>query len=822
MADIDTQAGLKAKHNQAISIVAQMTLEEKAAFCSGKNFWFLEACERLGLPSVMLTDGPHGLRKQAGAGDHIGLNASVPATCFPTASALASSWDKDLLREVGVALGEQCVAENVAVLLGPGINIKRHPLCGRNFEYFSEDPLLSGELAAAMIQGVQSQGVGTSLKHYAVNNQENSRMFIDAIVDERALREIYLRGFEIAIKQAQPWTVMCAYNRVNGTYCSENDWLLNQVLRDEWGFEGLVVTDWGATNDRVQGLSAGLDLEMPSSGGINDRRVVAAVQAGEFSEADLDRNIVRNVSLILSGAELAERKMPLDQTVHHTLARKVAAECMVLLKNDDNMLPLVRKTELAIIGAFARQPRYQGAGSSQVAPTQLDCAFDAIQKIVDEAVSLAYAPGYDPKQSDLDVELIDKAVLAARSAEVAIVFAGLPAIYESEGFDRTHMRLPEQHDRLIQAVCAANPRTVVVLSNGAPVEMPWVAAPAAILEGYLAGQAGGSAVVDVLFGVTNPGGKLAETFALQQADIPADRWFPGTGRQVQYREGLYVGYRYFDTARQPVLFPFGHGLSYTQFEYADLVFSQETLAQGGELLVSLDVTNRGDLRGAEVVQLYVHDLESSVYRPVQELKAFAKIALDPGQTRRVTMHLDDAAFAVFDPAARNWVVEAGEFEIRVGASSRDIRLSRRLTVTSGQQISEIQRAGLNPDINNGELGVPDKTFASMFGRPLPATEASRPYHINSSLNEIAETWLGSRIKSKVVAELGRSMGADASDETILKMFAEMANNMPLRSLALLGGGRLSFKALNVLVALLNKQFITALRLMVTTESAIKW
>lgn len=822
MADIHAQAGLKAKHNQAISIVAQMTLEEKAAFCSGKNFWFLEACERLGLPSVMVTDGPHGLRKQAGAGDHIGLNASVPATCFPTASALASSWDTDLLREVGVALGEQCVTEKVAVLLGPGINIKRHPLCGRNFEYFSEDPLLSGELAAAMIQGIQAQGVGTSLKHYAVNNQEDRRMFVDAIVDERALREIYLRGFEIAIKKAQPWTVMCAYNRVNGTYCSEHGWLLNQVLRDEWGFEGLVVTDWGAANDRVQGVSAGLDLEMPSSGGINDRRIVAAIHAGELSEGELDRNLVRNISLILSGAELAERKTSLDHAVHHTLARKVASECMVLLKNDDNILPLSSTTDIAIIGAFARQPRYQGAGSSQVTPTRLDCAFDAVQAIIDDAVSLVYAPGYDPKYSELDTALIEKAVTAASSAEVAIVFAGLPAIYESEGFDRTHMRLPEQHDRLIQAVCAANPRTVVVLSNGSPVAMPWVAAPAAILEGYLAGQAGGSAVVDVLFGVTNPGGKLAETFALQQADIPADRWFPGTGRQVQYREGLYVGYRYFDTASQPVLFPFGHGMSYTQFEYTNLEFSQETLAQGGELLVSLNVTNTGNLPGSEVVQLYVNDLESSVYRPEQELKAFTKIALDPGQTDTVTMRLDDAAFAIFDSKAQEWVVEAGEFEIRVGASSRDIRLRHPITVTSGQQISETHRAALNPEINDGEFSVPDATFASMLGKPIPVSEASRPYHINSSLNEIAETWLGRQVKSKVVAEFGRRMGADASDETIDKMFEEMANNMPLRSLALLGGGALSFKALNILVALLNKQFITALRLIWTAEASVKW
>ncbi|MFP6817233.1 MAG: glycoside hydrolase family 3 N-terminal domain-containing protein, partial [Pseudomonadales bacterium] len=396
---------MKSHHDQAVALVAQMSLEEKAAFCSGNSFWYLEACERLGLPPVMVTDGPHGLRKQAASTDQVGLNVSVPATCFPTASALASSWDTELLRDVGVALGEQCVAENVAVLLGPGMNIKRHPLCGRNFEYFSEDPLLSGEMAAALIEGVQSQGVGTSAKHYAVNNQEQARMFLDAVVDERTLREVYLRGFEIAVTRAQPWTVMCAYNRLNATFCSENDWLLNQVLRDEWGFDGLVVSDWGAANDRVRGVAAGLDLEMPGNGGVNDRRVAAAVTGGKLSEADLDRAVVRNVSLILAGAELADRTIALDQAAHHALAQRAAAECMVLLKNEDDLLPL-RTASIAVIGAFAKRPRFQGAGSSQVKPTRRECAFDALSTIFESSDgasgSLAYAPGYDPRHSEPD------------------------------------------------------------------------------------------------------------------------------------------------------------------------------------------------------------------------------------------------------------------------------------------------------------------------------------------------------------------------------------------------------------------------------------
>ncbi|MYE51875.1 MAG: glycosyl hydrolase [Gammaproteobacteria bacterium] len=783
-----------------------MSLEEKAAFCSGRDFWHMEANERLGMASIMLTDGPHGLRKQMGDTDHVGIGNSVPATCFPTACALASSWDRDLLREVGVALGEQCAAENVAVLLGPGMNIKRHPLCGRNFEYFSEDPLVSGELAAALIEGIQSQGVGACVKHFAVNNQEQGRMFVDAIVDERTLREIYLRGFEIAVRKAQPWTVMCAYNRLNGVYCSEHDWLLNQVLRGDWGFAGAVVTDWGAANDRVRGIAAGLDLEMPASGGVNDRRLVAAVRDGRLPEADLDRAVTRNLSLALLGGELPKQRVAMDQDAHHALARRAAGECAVLLKNEGALLPLAPGARIAVIGAFAKQPRYQGAGSSQVNPTRLDCAFDAIAATVGDGASLDYAPGYDPKHSEPDAALVAEAAAAAAGAEVAVVFAGLPGSYESEGFDRSHMALPEQHDRLVAAVCEANPNTVVVLSNGAPVAMPWVAAPKAILEGYLAGQGGGAAMADVLFGRVNPSGKLAETFPLQQADVPADRWFPGTGRQVHYREGLHVGYRHFDTAAAPVLFPFGHGLSYTRFEYGDLELSADAFAQGGELAVSFALTNSGDLGGSEVVQLYAHAAQSSVHRPEQELRAFTKVALAPGETRRVTLTLDDAAFAVYDTDAGKWIVEAGEFEIRLGASSRDIRLRTRLKVQSSQSLSDAARGV-------GGLDGSDEAFAALLGKPVPPPEPSRPYHLNSSLGEIGETALGRFIRSKVASGFQKRMGVKAGDEATARMFEAMANNMPLRSLALFSGGRLSFNGLAALVALLNRRLLTALRLL---------
>ena len=647
-----------------MAIVKDMTLQEKSSFASGKDFWHLEASDRHDLPSIMVTDGPHGLRKQNKSSDHVGLNVSVPATCFPTAVALACSWDTDLLEQVGNAIGQECVAEQVTVLLGPGMNIKRHPYCGRNFEYFSEDPLLSGKLAAALINGVQKNGVGTSVKHYAVNNQEKGRMIIDAVVDERTLREIYLRGFEIAIKEAQPWTVMCAYNRVNGTYCSEHEYLLNQILRDEWGFEGLVVTDWGAANDRAEGIRTGLDLEMPSSGGINDRLVALAVDNGELDESLLDQAIARNVALSLLGKDLSQNKQEADLDANHDLARHVAAECTVLLKNEDQTLPLDSSQSIALIGAFAEQPRYQGTGSSQVKPTTLDNSLDRFKQVADR---VEYARGYDPKSAEEDPVLIAEATGIAQQCDVAVVYVGLPPIYESEGFDRSHLELPEQHHRLVEAVCEANPNTVVVLSNGSPVAMRWVNKPKAILEGYLGGQAGGSAWVDVLFGLREPGGRLAETFPINVTDVPSDRYFPGDLRQVQYREGLYVGYRYFDSAHRAVLFPFGHGLSYTQFEFGELEVNQ---IADQTFDVSTVVRNTGNRAGSEVIQLYVHDVSASVYRPEQELRAFTKVHLDPGTSERITLELNADAFNFYDPDQMKWVVEPGEFEIRVGRSSR--------------------------------------------------------------------------------------------------------------------------------------------------------
>jgi beta-glucosidase len=802
--------GLKAKHNQASALVAQMSLQEKTTQLSGDSFWYLAGNERLEIPRVMITDGPHGLRKQARQADHVGAHRSVPATCFPTACALASSWNPVLLEQIGQALGDECVAEQVTVLLGPGMNIKRHPLCGRNFEYFSEDPLLTGKLAAALVRGVQSRGVGTSIKHFAANNQEHGRMTVDAIVDERTLRELYLRGFEIAVREAQPWTVMCAYNRLNGTYCSEHDWLLNQVLRDDWGFEGLVVTDWGAANDRPAGVAAGLDLEMPGSGGMNNERVLRAVQAGELDEAVVDRAVVRTVSLNLLGADLATREQTIDGAAHHALARQAAVESAVLLSNN-GLLPLAGSERIAVVGAFAQRPRYQGAGSSQVNPRSLDDAWTALQAAVDDSATLTFAAGYDGRLSAADQTLIDEAVAAAQHADVVVLFAGLPGLYESEGFDRSHMALPAQQDALIEAVCAANPRTVVVLANGAPVVMPWAEQPAAILESYLAGQAGGSAVVDLLLGAASPSGKLAETFPLAQGDLLADAAFPGSGRQVQYREGLYVGYRYFDSADVAVRFPFGHGLSYTRFDYGQPSLSAAGFQPGDRLQLSVPVTNAGERDGAEVVQLYVAPPAAGLDRPAQELKGFAKLAITAGETGTARIEIDDSAFAIYDRGDQSWKVLPGVYELRIGASSRDLRQRVSVTVRSGHVLSVQEQAASSIADPAERFSLTDASFARRLGKPVPAPESARPFHLNSAVDEISETWLGRQVRKRMVARFAQSMGGGSSDETLTKMFDRMAREMPLRSMALFSGGKISIEAVEALVAALNGRYLDALR-----------
>lgn len=658
-------------------LIKKMTLEEKAALCTGATPWTTMPIDRLGVPEMTLSDGPHGVRRVEDV-DAL-VSASLPATCFPTASCTASTWDVGLLREMGQALAEECIALGVDVLLGPGVNMKRTPLCGRNFEYFSEDPYLAGELAASFIEGVQSKGVGTSLKHYAANNQEYQRLTISAEVDERTLREIYLAAFETAVRKAKPWTVMCAYNKVNGTYCSENHKLLTEILKDEWGFEGLVVSDWGAVHDLVASLKAGLDLEMPGPRPRHTKAVVEAVRSGILDEAVLDEAVRRILGIVFKAAE-TPKGGTFDIAAQHAPARRIAAEGMVLLKNN-GILPLKNPQHIAVIGRSAETPYFQGGGSSHINPTLVDSPFGELQKLAGNA-KLSYAEGY-PADGGSDQALIGQAVEIARSADVALLYIALPESKESEGYDRPDLDLTPQQVALIKAVTAIQPKTVVILNNGAPLVMAdWIDDAAAVLEAWMMGQAGGGAIADVLYGRVNPSGKLAETFPLRLADTPAYLNYPGGNGEVRYGEGLFIGYRYYDARQMPVQFPFGYGLSYTTFAYSNPKVSATTFKDVDGVSVSVDITNTGEVAGKEVVQVYVSDRKSGLVRPSKELKAFGKVSLEPGETKTVTLPLDFRAFAYYHPAYRQWITEDGEFDLLIGASSADIRCTLTVTLQS--------------------------------------------------------------------------------------------------------------------------------------------
>jgi len=668
-------------------LLEALTLEEKASLVSGSGFWWTRRVERLGIPSIMVSDGPHGLRKQADRGDHVGLGGSVPATCFPTASALASSWNPDLIRAVGAAIGTEARAQDLGVVLGPGINLKRSPLCGRNFEYLSEDPVLAGELGTAMVEGIQSRGVGTSLKHFAVNNQEHDRLRVSADVDERPLRELYLAGFERVVRDAQPWTVMCSYNRINGVYASQDPWLLTEVLRNEWGFDGLVVSDWGAVDDPTAALPAGLDLEMPSTGGASAARITAAVEAGALDESALDLAITRLLQLLERALPGVESDDEMDAGAHHSLARSVAAECVVLLKNEERLLPLSPDVKhLAVIGEFARTPRFQGAGSSKVNPTRVDDALSALRAEVADDVTVDFAPGFGVDDPTVDAAaLLHEAVQMAEFAHATVLFLGLPASDESEGYDRTHIDLPAEQLAVLDAVAAVTDRLVVVLANGSFVAVDsWQHRVQALVEGWLGGQAGGGAIADVLLGTVNPSGRLAETMPVRLQDTASYLNFPGDERHVRYGEGLFIGYRHHDAIDGPVSYPFGHGLSYTTFEHTDLVV--RTIPDGGSgeaaagwrgrpmFDVTATITNTGTRSGKEVVQLYVGAKGSAVQRPVRELKDFAKVHLEPGESQVVTFVLDERDLSWWSTRTGSWVLEPGTIEIAIGASSRDLRL----------------------------------------------------------------------------------------------------------------------------------------------------
>ena len=663
-------------------IVSQMTLEEKCSLLSGLDFWHTRAVERLGVKNVMVSDGPHGLRKQNDKADHLGVNESIKAVCFPTASATAASFDQDMLREIGENLGDTCQHEQVSIILGPAVNIKRSPLCGRNFEYFSEDPSLAAELSTRFIQGVQSRNIGVSVKHFAANSQEHRRMSSDSVVDERTLREIYYPAFESAVKKGKAWTVMCSYNKLNGEFASQNKALLTDLLRGEWGFDGYVMSDWGAVSDRVKGVPAGLDLEMPGSGGTNDQRVLKAVQEGRLDEKYVDICVERILSVHQRYFDNAKPDTPWDMEAQHALARQMAAECMVLLKNEDNILPLKEEETVAVIGRFAKKPRFQGGGSSHINSFRIESLMDALEG----KENILFAQGYDIATEIPDEALIAEAVETAKKADKAVIVAGLPDSFESEGYDRTHMRMPKCQVELIERVAAANPNTIVVLYNGSPVEMPWISSVKAVIEGYLGGQAVGGATKMVLWGDVNPCGRLPESFPLQLEDNPSFLSYGGEGNTAVYNEGVFVGYRYYDKKKMQVLFPFGHGLSYTRFAYSNLQVDKTSLKDTDPLTVTVDVKNIGATAGKEVVQLYVSDVESEVFRPVRELKGFEKVSLQPGEEKTVTFTLDKRAFAYWNTEMHDWHVESGAFRIQIGKSSRDIVLEKEVQVESTVEV----------------------------------------------------------------------------------------------------------------------------------------
>ncbi len=752
------------------ALVSRMTLEEKAGLCSGDDFWHTKAVERLGVPRTMVSDGPHGLRKQDEAADHLGINDSIKAVCYPTACATAASFDPDMIREMGEAIGDSCQHERVSVVLGPAVNIKRSPLCGRNFEYFSEDPYLAGRMATAIIQGIQSRDIGTSIKHFALNSQEHRRMSSSSDADERTIREIYFPAFEMAVKEAKPWTVMCSYNKINGVYASENPWLLTDVLRTEWGFDGYAVSDWGAVSDRVAGVAAGLDLEMPASGGVNDRKIVEAVRAGKLDEKLVDQACERILNIVYRYLENAKPETPWDKEAQHAQAADIAAECMVLLKNEGGILPLKKEDEIAFIGEFAKKPRFQGGGSSHINCFRITGALAAA-----EGLKVTYARGYDVAADDAPAEMIAEAVAAAKKAKAAVVFAGLPDSYESEGYDRSHMRMPACQNKLIEAVAEANPNTVVVLHNGAPVEMPWIGKVKAVLEAYLGGQAVGEAAVRVLFGDANPCGKLPETFPLKLEDNPSYLYYGGEGNVTEYREGVFVGYRYYDKKKMDVLFPFGFGLSYTAFEYSGLKLSAEKIKDTDVLTATLTVKNTGSRPGKEVVQLYVGDAESTPLRPVRELKGFAKVALLPGESKEVSFTLDKRSFAYWNQQIHDWHVETGVFTIEAGGSSRDLPLKAEVTVESTVELPRHY--------------TPDSIFMDIMADPK-AAPVMRAF------------------MEKTMEIFGREETGDDTKEAAKEAISEdmtlaMMQYMPLRGAMSFGGGADSSEQLEKLLRQLN-------------------
>ena len=776
-------------------LLKKLTLEEKCALLSGAETFKTRGMPEHGIPQIWLSDGPHGLRKQAGESDHLGLNPSVPATCFPTASAVANSWDAALGEEIGAALGEEAAAQEVSVVLGPGLNMKRNPLCGRSFEYFSEDPYLAGKLAAGYIRGIQSKGVAACPKHFAVNSQETRRMASDSIVDERTLREIYLTGFEIAVKEGHPRSIMSSYNLVNGTYANENKHLLMEILRGEWGFDGAVITDWGGSNDHALGVKNGSTLEMPAPGGDSVRELLAAVESGKITESDIDARLSELLPLVFdTKAALDAAPREFDAAAHHALARRAAEESLVLLKNEGSLLPLAAGSKVAVIGDFAKNPRYQGAGSSMVNSTQVDVLLD---KLIDSELNvIGYQQGFD-RHGKPDVALQKSACELATQADTVILCMGLDEIAESEGLDRSNLRLAQNQVDLLQAVAAVNPKIVVVLYSGSVVETPWLDNCQALLYAALGGQAGAGAVADALTGKVNPCGKLAETWPLAYADVPSAADFATRRKTVEYREGLYIGYRYFTTAEKAVRFPFGYGMSYTTFAYSDMAADE----QG----VSLTVTNTGSVAGTEIVQLYTAKKNSELFRPAKELKGFARVTLAPGEKQRITIMLDDKAFRFWNVKANRWEIEGGEYELLVGASVADIRLCEKISVHGTATVHPYEDRDLDCYYKGDVLHVSDADFEKLLGHPIPngKTKIDR----NLTLGELnhARSPLGWLVWLVLTVLLDASYKRGKPDLNILFQY-----NMPLRALAKMTNGAISMGMVDGIVMELQGFWILGL------------
>ena len=767
-------------------IIQKLNLEQKCALLSGETVFTTRALPGKGIPAITLSDGPNGVRKQAGAADHLGLNPSVPATCFPTSSATACSWDEKLGEAVGEALGEEAAAQEVAVLLGPGLNIQRSPLCGRDFEYFSEDPILAGRMAAAYVRGIQKNGISACPKHFAVNSQELRRMASDSVLDERTLRELYLTGFEIVVKEAKPKTIMTSYNLINGTYANENAHLLQDILRKDWGFDGAVVTDWGGSNDHALGVKNGSTLEMPCPGGDSIRELMKAVQDGRISEADVDARLDEMLELVLS-THAAVEKAPrtFDAAAHHKLARRAAAESIVLLRNEGGILPLKPNEKLAVIGDFAETPRYQGAGSSAVNALQVDTLLDCI-KADDSGITLVgYASGFE-RQGAAGAEKLEEAVALAKKADTVLLCLGLDELRESEGLDRADMKLAENQQRLLAAVAAVNPNVVVLLSAGAPVETPWVGQCRALVYGALGGQAGAGAAADILTGKLCPCGELSRTWAQGHDDTPAKANVGGEGRNVEYREGLYVGYRYYQTAGVPVAFPFGCGLSYTTFAYSDL--------KADEKGVTLTGTNTGSCAGAEIVQLYVAKQDAKIFRPVQELKGFAKVFLAPGESRTVSIALDDKAFRYWNVKTDRWEVEGGSYQLRVGASSADIRLTAEVSVKGTDAPDPYAGLDLLHYVSGQIAYVTDAEFEALLGHPIPEDVVRIDRNMTLGEMDHGRSPLGWVVQKVLRCRLDSSFAKGTPDLNTVFQY-----NMPLRALAKMTNGMVSMGMVDGLV-----------------------